>query len=235
MNGHKVINMAEGHRERLRKRLLNEDIDEIPEYVVLEMILAGCIQRRDTCELARSLIKEFGSLSGVIDAPIEVLRKFPGMGEAAAAQIKLIPLFYRKYRLSGWNEGAKNAVLKNSNHIKDFIVDKFIGCNKEEFIIVCMDVNGRVLNVKRISKGSINAVSVSVRTVVNTAVTFNASSVIVAHNHIGGNALPSNQDCETTKILFHALKNVRVTLEDHVIVGDDDYVSVLEFMNLKER
>lgn len=227
--------MAEGHRERLRKRMLIEDVDEIPEYIVLEMILTGCIQRRDTCELARSLIKEFGSLSGVIDAPIEVLKKFPGMGEAAAAHIKLVPIFYRKYRLSRWHEGTKSTVLKNTKHINDFIVDKFIGCNKEEFIIVCMDVNGRILNVKRFAKGSINAVSVSVQEIVNTAVTFNSSRVILAHNHVGGNALPSAQDCRTTEILKDALSSVKITLEDHIIVGDDDYISVMEFMNLKER
>ena len=222
--------MAEGHRERLRKRLLTEDIDEIPEYVVLEMLLTGVIQRRDTCELARSLIQEFGSFFAVIDAPFETLKNFPGMGEAAAAHIKLMLKYYRKYRLSKWQEGRKNTVLSNSAHLADFIVDKFIGCDREEFIVVLMDSNRRVIRVQRMSEGSINAVSVSAQKVVNAAVLHNASYVVIAHNHVVGNALPSVQDCETTRIIKDALKNVGILLEDHIIVCDEEYVSVFEFM-----
>ena len=220
--------MAEGHRERLRKRLLSEDIDEIPEYVVLEMLLTGVIQRRDTCELARSLIKEFGSFFAVIDAPFEVLKAFPGMGEAAAAHLKLMLKFYRKYRLSKWQDGKKNTVLRNSAHVRDFLVDKFIGCDKEEFIVVCLDSQDRVLFVDRMSKGSINAVSVSVPEIVSSAVLHKASKVIVAHNHVVGDALPSVQDCETTNILSGALENVGIMLEDHIIVCDDEYISIFE-------
>lgn len=227
--------MAEGHRARLRKRILEEEIDEIPEYVVLETILTGCIQRRDTCELARSLIKEFGSLSSVIDAPFELLKEFPGMGEAAAAHIKLVPMFYRKYRLSKWHEGTKSSVLKNPEHIKDFIVDKFIGCDREEFIIVCMDQNGRVLHVKRVARGSFNTVSVAVREVVNIAVKYNATNVIIAHNHVNGDAVPSGKDCETTIELREALSKVNIMLNDHVIVGDEDYISAMEFVKYYER
>ena len=61
--------MAAGHRERLRKRFMVEDIDNIPEYIVLEMLLTGVVRRRDTSELARELIAAFGSLAKVIDAP----------------------------------------------------------------------------------------------------------------------------------------------------------------------
>ncbi|MBR5479715.1 MAG: hypothetical protein IKU84_06015 [Clostridia bacterium] len=222
--------MAEGHRARLRKRLMEEDIDEIPEYAVLEMILAGAIQRRDTCEIARQLIGEFGSLFAVMDAPYELLKNFPGVGEAAAAQIKLIPKFYRKYRLSKWQDGSKSKVLKNSEHVRDFIVDKFIGCDEEEFIVVCLADNGGVLHVDRVSKGSVNAVHVSVYEVIKLAVLYKAMRVIVAHNHVGGNALPSPKDCETTRILNEELGKIGVKLEDHIVVSEDDYVSVFEFM-----
>lgn len=222
--------MAEGHRARLRKRLMEEDIDEIPEYAVLEMILAGVIQRRDTCEIARQLIGEFGSLFAVMDASYEVLKNFPGVGEAAAAQIKLLPKFYRKYRLSKWQDGSKSKVLRNQDHVYDFIVDKFIGCDKEEFIIVCLTANGGVLHVDRVSKGSINAVHVSVAEVLEVAVLYKAMRVIIAHNHVGGNALPSAQDCETTRILKEELGKIGVRLDDHIIVSDDEYISVFEFM-----
>ena len=222
--------MAEGHRERLRNRLMKEDIDEIPEYVVLEMMLTGVIQRRDTCEIARSLIKEFGSFSSVIDAPYEVLKKFPGMGEAAASHLKLLLKYYRKYRQSKWHEGRKNISIRNPAHIKDYIMDKFIGCDKEEFIVVCLDAQGRILHIDRMSKGSINAVSVSVPQVVNAAVLYNSASIIIAHNHVNGYALPSSQDCETTYALKEALEKVNIVLEDHIIVCDDEYISIFEFM-----
>ena len=215
--------MAAGHRERLRKRFMVEDIDNIPEYIVLEMLLTGGVRRRDTSELARELIAAFGSLAKVIDAPEAELLKIPGMGQSMVTHIKLIPKFYRKYRLSKWEN---RLVFHDLAHAGDYLVDKVIGFDHEVLVVLCMDSNCRVLATQKVFEGNINAVHVSMRQIVDTALHYNASRVIIAHNHLSGNALPSNEDLVTTRKVRDALEMVGVRLDDHIIIADDDYVSL---------
>ncbi len=217
--------MAAGHRERLRKRFMSEEIDDIPEYIVLEMMLTGVVKRRDTCEVARELIATFGSLAKVMDAPEAELLKIDGMGQSMITHIKLIPKFYRKYRLSKWEN---KLVFHDLAHAGDYLLDKFIGFDKEVLFILCMDSNCRVLASRKVFEGNINAVHISVRQIVDTALQFNASRAIIAHNHLSGNALPSNEDLATTRKIRDALEMVGVRLDDHIIVADDDYVSLAQ-------
>lgn len=217
--------MAAGHRERLRKRFESEEIDDIPEYIVLEMMLTGTVRRRDTCEIARELIAKFGNLANVIDAPEHELLSVEGMGKSMIAHIKLIPKFYRKYRLSKWESMDSTKLYDN---IGDYLLDKFIGYDKEVFLVVCMDAGRRVIACRKVFEGNVNSVNISIRALVDIVLQQRASRVVIAHNHLSGNALPSSEDLETTRKIKEALEIVGVILEDHIIVADDDYVSFLQ-------
>ncbi len=222
--------MAEGHRERLRKRFLNESIDSIPEYVVLEMMLQGVIARKDTCGMARSLLEHFGSLSGVIDAPLNEIMKVQGVGEAAAYQLKLLPKFYRKYSMSKWSGGM---VFSDINMVGQFLVDRCIGCNEEVIFLVCMDAGRRFIECPQISEGSLNAVEVNIRKILEAALKFNASRVILAHTHPGGNPVPSVNDVDSTKKIAAVLEASGIILDDHIIVAGSDFVSMYRTGYLK--
>jgi DNA repair protein RadC len=217
--------MAEGHRSRLRKRFAEEDIDNMPEHVVLEMMLHGVIARQDTSAIARRLLEEFGNLAQVIDAPIQDLMKVKGMGEISALHLKLIPKFYRRYQLSKWD---KNIICNDANIAGDFLVHKLIGYTNEVVVVLCLDSNCKLLNCKTAFEGSINTVHISIRKIVEIALSSNASRVIISHNHLSGNALPSSDDLETTRRIHSALNYVGVTLDDHIIVADDDFVSLAQ-------
>ena len=91
-----------------------------------------------------------------------------------------------------------------------------------------MDVNCRMLQCVKVFEGNVNAVEVSVRKVVEVALKFNSSRVIIAHNHLGGNALPSAGDISTTQKLYEVLASSGVVLDDHIIVADDDFVSLAQ-------
>ncbi len=217
--------MAEGHRERLRKRFLEENIDTIPDYIVLEMMLHGVISRCDTCELARTLIREFGGLPQVIDAPIHELLKIRGMGERAAIHLKLIPHYYRKYSTLKW---GKALVFNDAETVGHYMLDKLIGYENEILLVACMDTNCKLLACKPVFEGTINAVNISIRKVVEFALQFNSARVIIAHNHLSGNALPSADDLETTRQLYTALNYVGIKLDDHIIVAGDDFISLAQ-------
>lgn len=215
--------MAEGHRERLRRRFDEENIDTIPDYIVLERILQGVIARRDTRELARTLIKEFGGLPQVIDAPISELCKVPGMGETSASYIKLIPAFYRKYYIDKWE---KPKVFNSVSAAADFLSAHFIGYNYEALIVLCLDAHSRLIACRPIFEGSVNALDISVKKILQFALTYNASRVILGHNHISGDAFPSASDLDSTIRIYNALRYIDVALDDHIIVAADDYISL---------
>ena len=92
--------------------------------------------------------------------------------------------------------------------------------------MLCLDAKCKMLCCKKISEGDVNSASLSVRKVVETALNSNAISVVLAHNHPGGLAIPSNEDIQTTRRIATALQAVDVKFVDHILVTDDDYVSL---------
>ncbi len=219
------MQMAEGHRDRLRRRFEEENIDTIPDYIVLERMLQGVISRRDTCELARQLILEFGGIPQVIDAPVSELCKIPGMGEAAASYIKLIPAFYRRYCIDKWE---KPIIFSYVDHAAEYLAKHFIGYDHEVLIVMCMDSNNKLLACRPVFEGSINAIDVSVRKVLQFALAFDATRVIIGHNHLHGDAIPSADDLLTTQKIAIALSSAGIHLDDHIIVAQDDHVSLAQ-------
>ncbi len=214
--------MAEGHRERLRRRFDEENIDTIPDYIVLERMLQGIIVRRDTCELARTLIREFGGIPQVLDAPVSELCKVPGMGETAASYIKLIPAFYRRYCIDKWQ---RPLVFTHVDSAADYLAKHFIGYDHEVLIVMCLDANNKLLACRPVFEGSINAIDISIRKVLQFALAFNATRVIIGHNHPQGDAIPSKDDIYTTQRLYNALIYAGIRLDDHIIVADNDHIS----------
>jgi DNA repair protein RadC len=94
--------------------------------------------------------------------------------------------------------------------------------------LLCLDAKLKVLDCREIGEGSINYASVPVRRVVETALDLGASSVVLAHNHPSGVAVPSDEDILTTRRVAAALSAVEIALADHIVVADGDYVSMVQ-------
>ncbi len=217
--------MAEGHRERLRARLENEEIDNIPDYVVLEMMLTATLARCDTHDLALRLLERFGTIAGVVDAPKSELLQVEGMGEAAASHVKLLPKIYKKYELSKWSD---KIILQGADATGKYLLSKFIDCDVETVYVLCLDVNCRLIAAEKVYEGNINMVTLSANKIANCALKHNASRVVIAHNHLSGNALPSVEDKQTTEMLRNSLLIMGISLDDHLVIAGRDYVSIAE-------
>ena len=109
-----------------------------------------------------------------------------------------------------------------------YLVPRFFGRNKETVFLLCLDAKCKVLGCKEIGEGSVNSASISVRKVVETALAANATTVILAHNHPSGVALPSTEDVQTTRRISAALSAVEIHLADHMVVAEGDYVSMVQ-------
>ena len=104
----------------------------------------------------------------------------------------------------------------------------FIGRPKETVYLLCMDAKCKVLCCREVGTGSVNSAGVSVRKIVETALGVNATTVILAHNHPSGLALPSGDDVMTTRRIAAALQAVEIVLADHIVIADEDYVSLVQ-------
>ena len=220
--------MHDGHRQRLRERFLREGIDHFEDHNILELLLFFGIPRKDTNVLAHNLMKEFGTLSGVLEAPFEELCKVKGITQNAAFLISMIPQLCRKYLDDKYRTGQ---VLNSTEKVGKFLLHKYIGRKDEMVSMICMDNKCRILYWGIISEGSVNAAEVSIRKIVQNALRQNSSNVIIAHNHPNGLAIPSSQDIKTTEKIKAALAAVGINLLDHIIIADNDFISITDSEN----
>lgn len=217
------MSVHDGHRQRLRTRFLRDGLSGFEEHEVLELVLFYCIPRRDTNEIAHNLIKRFGSLAKVLDAPIRELERVDGVGKSAAAFLSLLKEVGIRYRISS-NE---NEILNTYEACGQFLKERLMGKKHETVLLLCLDSKCMVISCREVGEGSINSAAISIRKIVDIALAENATSVVLAHNHPGGLAIPSQEDILTTRRVAKALCLVDVILNDHVIATDDDYVSLV--------
>ena len=215
----------DGHRQRLKERFLQEGLDHFDELYVLELLLFYCIPRKDTNPIAHSLLERFGSLTAVFGASLEELQSVPGITRNAATFLSLIPQVSRYY---GVKRAQTGQILRTIEQCGRYLVPYFYGRENETVFLLCLDAKCKVLCCKLVGEGSVNSASIPVRRVVELALNANATTVILAHNHPSGLALPSGDDIETTLRVARAMEAVEITLADHIVVADDDFVSLAQ-------
>lgn len=217
-------NLHAGHRERMKKEFLaNGFAPDMPEHKKLELLLFYCIPRIDTNDIAHELLNRYKNIAGVLDAPVDELVTFKGITENNVGILKMIMPLARLYIDE---KNSSKAVFNNINEVGDYLLNKFLGFCEENFAVVSLDGKGQFLSFDILSKGDISSVGVSTRDLIQLAFKTNATCIVIAHNHPGGVALPSNEDIAITESVSIALKQIGVRLLDHIIVANGDYVSM---------
>jgi DNA repair protein RadC len=226
------MNIHEGHRERLKNRFLEHGLESFEDHSVLELLLFYALPRSDVNPIAHALINKFGSLAAVFDAPVAELARVPGIGRSTAEYIKLIPQVSRRYLMS---RASFDDILDSTKKAGEYLLPRFYAERDEIVYMVCLDAKCKVLNCKLLFRGSVNSANVSIRKIVENALVYNSTSVIIAHNHTSGIAIPSDEDRMTTRRIEQALKAVDITLSDHIVVADDDFVSMADNGFFRQR
>ena len=218
------MGIHDGHRQRVYDRLRKEGLDSFSPHNVLELLLFFSIPRADTNEIAHRLIERFGSVSAVLDAPESELTKVSGVGEHSATLIKLIPQLARYYM----TDKTADIIIGSSRQAGEYLLPRYVGRKNETVMVVCLDNKSKVINTTIVHEGNINVSEISVQAIASVAMQSKASAIILAHNHPDGVALPSNDDIATTRIICHTLANLNIRVVDHIIIGDNDFVSLAD-------
>lgn len=217
-------NVHGGHRQRLKNRFLVDGLKNFEDHQILELLLFYCIPRQDTNHIAHALMDHFdNSLSRILEAPPMELKKVPGVGDSVATYLSLLNAFYRYYDT---NHDSDGEILDDLNKCGKYLISRFRSRRIETICLLCLDAKCKLLCCREIGEGSVNSAAVPIRRIVEIALNYNASSVILAHNHPSGIALPSPEDHLTTRQLAFALSAVDVTLADHMVFADNEFVSM---------
>lgn len=218
-------NIHKKHRQRMKKEFLENGFeDNVPKHKVLELLLFYCVPRIDTNPIAHKLLSSYGnSISGVLEAPVEELIRFKGITKNNVGLLKMILPIARMYELE---KCESTQCFSSVDEIGNYIMKQYYGMQEERFGILCLDAKCKKISFDFISQGDMNTVGVSSRDVIKCALDHKASVIVLAHNHPGGNALPSYADIDITKMLIEAVHHIGVSIFDHIIVSDGDYISL---------
>lgn len=218
----KKVNVHEGHRARMRKRFRETGFEGFNEHEIIEMLLFYACPRKDTNALAHTLINEFGSIAGIMDADYEELIKIKNITENTATLFKIIPKFLPFY----YNSRSKEQVYSDCDTLKEMFSTYFVGLTHEEFRLACFDNNFHMISNILISSGAPSSASVNIRKIIEEALRTKAAFTAIAHNHPKGDSLASAEDIEATRHINEAMGLIEVELIDHVIVAENCAVSM---------
>ena len=212
--------MAKEKQKSTKSKSWNEDFDNLSDCEVLEKLISSVVSKRSAADVAKDLLEEFGSFSRVIDASPRELKRVEGMSDAA----------WRKYNTSNVKKGTSFA---SFDELARFVSNCMIGYKNEVLLVLCFDEKSKLISWKTIHEGSIHSLDISVRKIVSYAVSTEASRVVVAHNHVDGILHPSRADLDSTEMLFDVLANMGITLVDHIITCNGEYLSLAKFRGVK--
>lgn len=215
---------AHGHRERLRGRLASAS-HALEDYEVLELLLGYVLLRKDTKPLAKELLATFGSVRGVLDAKPQELLAVPGFGPGLETFWQLLRETMARHAES---PAKRRLALCSPQTVAAFARVRLARHEHEEFWIAYLDTQNHLITWELTAMGSVNGAPLYARDVVARALALKASSLILVHNHPGGNPDPSGPDMDLTARIKVAAEPMGIRMMDHVIVTDEYCYSLAE-------
>lgn len=216
--------------DALERRFLLRNPDGLTDAELLELLLRFSSHRSK--ELANALLDRFGCTAAILEASADDLAMALDLTSDDILLLRLVPELHRRYFLSRKQTETR---LHSSTDIGNYLQPYFHGARDELVYLLCLDAAGKVLRCTQISHGSVNSATVPMRRLVAEALHANASAVVLAHNHPAGIATPSKEDVELTLRLQDALAVMEIQLCDHILVADDDFVSLRDSGYLRRR
>lgn len=210
-------------KRRLEWWFNNRSPDLLTDQELLTLLLKFCSE--NPAEIASRLIAQYADIANLMEANFEDLSSIEELDGDTILLLRLVPELHRRYFLTRSRDAA---ILLNSADYGRYLLPYFYGTRDEMVYLLMLDGACRVINCRLLGQGSVNSANVPIRKLVQEAINANASGIVIAHNHPSGVAMPSPEDVAVTVSLAEALSIMDITLLDHIIIADDDYVSLRE-------
>jgi len=206
----------QGHRDRLRTKLVERGANALEDYELLETLLFAFIPRRDVKPVAKALLARFGSLSGVLAARPAELTKVAGVGETVAAYLKATA----EIGARATRETLKaRTVISSWSALQAFVKRELQHEGREQFRVMFLDRKNQLIEDEIMGHGTVDHAPVYPREIARRALELQASSLILVHNHPSGDPTPSRADIDMTREIIDALTSLDITVHDHLIAA----------------
>ncbi len=214
-----------GHRKRLRERFRKSGSEGFHDYELLELLLTYAIPRKDVKPIAKDLIKRFGSLSGILDADQKELEEISGLGAISATLIRMVKELCSAYL---GERMKRRDVLSSPQEVVDFVRMRLSGLPHEAFMVIYLNTKNEVIQYEIVQEGTVDRAVVFPRRIIEKALSYHASGMILVHNHPSGHHYPSEDDKNLTQNIIGAARMLDLRILDHIVVGKDGHFSFME-------
>ncbi|MDI9570208.1 MAG: DNA repair protein RadC [Pseudomonadota bacterium] len=214
-----------GHRQRLKEKYLARALEGFHDYEIMELLLTYGIPRKDVKGPAKQLIKRFGGLKGVLDAGMDELREVPGITAHSAVLVKLVKDIGAAYL---FQKAQERTQISCTAELIDFCKTAMGALKDEEFRVCYLDAQNRIIAMETIQEGIVNQAVVYPRKVLERALQWKASAIILVHNHPSGHVRPSDADIRLTRTIQETARTLDILVHDHLIIGENRFFSFRE-------
>jgi DNA repair protein RadC len=211
--------------ERPRERLARVGEGALSTAELLAIILRVGVGGESALAMARRLLATYGGLPGLARASFAELRAERGLGNAKTAQLKAALELGRRMLLATPED---RFVVRSPSDVAQLLMAEMAHLEQEHFRVLYLDTRNRLLGSETVYVGSLNASHIRVAEVFRDAIKRNCAAIIVAHNHPSGDPSPSPEDVEVTRQLISAGNLLSVELLDHLVIGQQRFVSLRE-------
>lgn len=211
-----------GHRMRLREKFVKGGLCSFLDYEIIELLLTLGTPRRDCKIQAKEALRRFKTLRGVLDAAQEDLVEIEGIGPNNILGLKLIQEVSRRYLK---DRMLSKPACHSSKEVFDYLFHVLRDSKREVFKVIFLDAKNHILEEKTFFEGTVDSSVVYPREIIKSVLKYDASSVILVHNHPSGDPDPSTCDREITQELVFAANFIQIKVLDHIIIGNNRYFS----------
>ena len=218
------VDLKAGHRERVRERFNRIGGEAFSDVELLEAVLHLAIPRKDTKDLAKLLLKRFGSFSGVVSAPRERLVEFDQLGEITITNLKIVQAAALRYARD--QVDRDQPILSSWSALIDYCRSAMAFEDIEQFRILFLDKKNRLIADEVQQRGTIDHTPVYPREVIKRTLELSATALILVHNHPSGDPSPSTADVQMTRQIIEVARPLGVSVHDHIIIGKSGHASM---------
>lgn len=219
-----AIDLKAGHRDRVRQRFNKVGGDAFSDAELLEAVLHLVIPRRDTKDMAKLLLRRFGTFSGVLAAPPAQLEEFEGLGATTVTSLKII--LAAGQRFAHDQVDRTQPILSSWSELIDYCRAAMAFENIEQFRILFLDKKNRLIADEVQQRGTVDHTPVYPREVIKRSLELSATALILVHNHPSGDPAPSTADVQMTRQIIDVAKPLGITVHDHIIIGKSGHASM---------
>lgn len=212
--------------EQPKEKLLTYGAETLNNSELLAIILGRGIKGENAVELSSRILNEFNNLDGILTADYKDIISIKGIKSGKATQIMALSELFKRFRTL--KAGRRDVKITSPKDLADLLVGEMSYLNQEVLKVVTLSTKNTIIEVKDVFKGSLNNSIVHPREIFKRAIANHSASIIICHNHPSGDPTPSREDINITLRIKECGKIIGIPLIDHIIIGNNNFVSLKE-------